>query len=185
MYRQVIGILVLCAFLFSCQSAEPSLSELLAQSKQIQGVERLDSLSLFYFTAPDCPLSEQYVAEMKTYAKAFPSVQQVWVVSTNFYSETEVQRYIQEYRISESVVLDSLSNIAKYLEIQVTPSVVLYDWSLQKIVYKGKIDDKIQALNLRKPKADTLFLEENIKAYLHHQDIPYPNTNAIGCSIEY
>lgn len=69
------------------------------------------------------------------------------------------------------------------LGASVTPEVVVFNESKEKILYKGRIDDSYARVGKRKRVTSTSELKEVLEAIKNDQPIQVSNTTAVGCFI--
>jgi peroxiredoxin len=137
-----------------------------------------------FFTTTDCPLSNNEVPEMnrtqRDYAArgvAFYAVQADTTIA-----DADVVQHTKEYQFSFPVLFDPHQMFAKFTGATTIPSaaVLTPDGTLQ---YLGRIDNRVEDFNVRRPEPTKFDLREALDAVLAGKPVPHPRTNAFGCAI--
>lgn len=145
----------------------------------------LDSaaLTVFVFLSPECPLCKNYSLVLNALTKQFSNdVAFYGIVPGRAYSKSDVQKFIDDYTIRFPVWIDVQKELSSYVRATVTPEVVLLT-KTGHLVYRGAIDDWVQALGQKKAKAQKHYLEEAISRRLQKKEVPVKQTTPIGCLI--
>lgn len=136
--------------------------------------------------APDCPLSQQYCKNFSALANKFERDGIVFwgVVPGNYYSQVELNHFVDSFQFNFPLVLDPEFEFLKAIRAKVTPEFFLLDDNL-KILYRGKMDDWAIAFAQKKVQPHYFYLENALQDFVNHQPIQTPETEAVGCVIEY
>ena len=187
----VIGVLTLTAGVRGVRTAPPSptdpLTFRLADTAGVVHTEReLTSAAavVFFFLAPECPISQGYVPEMNRIAQAYAArgVRVFGVQSDLTASEAEVSRHVAEYRYGFPVLVDRRQLLVDRTGVTVTPEAVLMTRG-GALLYRGRIDNRIVSLGVRRPEATRFDLRSAVDAALAGHTPSFTRTTAIGCSI--
>jgi len=137
------------------------------------------------FLSPDCPLCHSYTREFKILYDTFKDdFQFCGVLSGDYYTQNEIQHYIDSFHFDFPILIDDDFAFAKQLDAQVTPHFFLLDEN-GKALYDGRMDNWAIALGRKKLKADSFFLRDAIEAKLNNREISLRHTNPVGCVLEY
>jgi hypothetical protein len=190
--NMLLGLLLIC---FTGLRAQPlGMAETAFPTVQRFSMEKvnankpfvsLDSatLNVFVFLSPECPLCKNYSLVLNRLTKKFSKeVAFYGIVPGRTYSKEDVQQFINEYTISFPVWIDLQKALSSYLKATVTPEVVMLTKTGQ-LVYRGAIDDWVQALGQKKAKAQKHYLEDAISRRLQKKEVPVKQTTPIGCLI--
>lgn len=140
-------------------------------------------LHLFVFLSPECPLCKNYSLVLNTLQEKFSSnVRFYGIVPGRTYTEDEIQRFVDEYKIQFPVLQDRQKSLSNYVRATTTPEIVLLNQS-GGLVYRGAIDDWVQALGQKKAKPQQHYLENAIIQYLEKKEVLVKQTKPIGCLI--
>jgi thioredoxin-related protein len=141
------------------------------------------TLSLFVFLSPECPLCQNYTKTLNQLVKQFnEKVKVIGVVPGTAYSLTDITDFAKKYHTVFSISIDQQQLLTRYLQATVTPQVVLID-SVGNLVYKGAIDDWIVGLGKKKEKITMHYAADAIKQYLQLMPVTVKSTKAYGCKI--
>lgn len=145
--------------------------------------ESTKPLRLFIFLSPECPMCRQYSLLLKSLYKQYgQEVEFYGIVPGNAYTVEEVKKYRDEYGIAFPLVIDEAKALSNYLQVAVTPQVILLNSNYQ-MVYKGAIDNRLMALGKQRVKPTEDFLNNAISQGLHNKIVAVKRTKAVGCKI--
>jgi thiol-disulfide isomerase/thioredoxin len=140
-------------------------------------------LTALVFLSPECPLCKNYSLVLNTLQEKFSNkVRFYGIVPGRTYSAEDVQQYVDDYKMQFPVWIDLQKQLSTQLQASVTPEVVLISKS-GSLVYRGAIDDWVQALGQKKAKPQQHYLEEAITNYLQNKQVLVKQTTPIGCLI--
>ena len=145
-----------------------------------------DGILVVIFTRTDCPIANRYAPEIRRLWEEFqPQGVVFWLVYVDSPNSLEVvQKHLAEYKYPCPAYLDPDHNLAFLTGATVTPEAVVHDRT-HKIVYRGRIDDLFVDLGMSRTDAASHDLEDAISATLQDRPVEMPETEAIGCYIEY
>lgn len=141
-------------------------------------------LDLIVFVAPECPISEAILLNLKNISTEFAEEQLKiqLVVPGNLYSKSEVDSFIKVNNINFEVLIDSNAVFVKKYNASITPEVFLV--SNGKLIYTGAVDDRAIDNEIIKQSAAENYLYDAIKNTLEGKEVSVKKTKAIGCYIE-
>jgi peroxiredoxin len=187
----VTGVLTLVAGVRATGTASPSrtdpLTFRLTDTAGVVHTERelaAASAIVLFFLAPECPISQGYVPEMNRIAHAYGGrgVRVFGVQSDRAASDAEVSRHVAEYKYAFPVLKDPGLRLVTHTGATVTPEAVLMTRA-GALLYRGRIDDRIVSLGVRRPQATKFDLRSAVDAALAGRTTVFTRTTAIGCSI--
>lgn len=137
-----------------------------------------------FFTTTDCPLSNNDVPEMNRTRQdyeargvAFYAVQADVTIAN-----AEVQQHAKEYQFSFPVLLDPHQILVKMTGAATIPSAAVLS-SDGNLLYLGRIDNRVEDFNIRRPEPTKFDLREVLDAVLAGKPVAHPRTKAFGCAI--
>ncbi len=142
---------------------------------------------VFIFTRTDCPLSKRYTPEIKRLTEKFAAskiaVHLVFPGADE--SAATIRQYLEEYKYQLTAWRDPEHALAKMTGVSVTPEVAVFvpqkkSW---RIVYHGRIDDRVAAFGKMRPTAVVRDLEDTLTAITKKTSLKLQTTKAIGCYI--
>jgi len=140
-------------------------------------------LMLFIFLSPECPLCKNYSNSLSNlYNKFSKQVNFYGIVPGKAYSADEIKKFKQDYNIPFELLVDHDEKLTKYLQAVVTPQVILLNNNFE-LLYKGAIDNWLQALGKQRVKATEFFLQDALQQSLSNEKILIKRTKAVGCRI--
>jgi thiol-disulfide isomerase/thioredoxin len=142
----------------------------------------LDKNTVFIFLSPECPLSRNYIPELKRIQANYKNFEIIGVFPGKSYTAQEIKNFLNDYKITFSAVQDGEKKLTKLLNATVTPEVVLLN-KIGKRVYSGLIDDKIIELGQQKQVASKHFLTDAIESIETDKKVLVSFTKPIGCYI--
>lgn len=139
------------------------------------------------FVSPLCPLSENYTKTINEIADEFYTVKTeiavVAIIPGNNYSQAEIDKFLKDYPLRCSVLLDKDLALTKKLGAEVTPEVIVIDME-GKIIYSGAIDNWAVELGQKREVITEHYLVDVLSALRRHEPVTTPSTKAVGCFIE-
>lgn len=78
------------------------------------------------------------------------------------------------------VLYDHENKLASFLEVNITPTVLLLN-NNNEIIYKGAIDDKDIDIQISKVQKTVSYINNAINSYISDQKIDIPCTTPVGC----
>jgi peroxiredoxin len=150
---------------------------------QIKNFLSLQSILLFVFLSPECPLCKNYSPVLNTLAYQYgTSVKMIGIISGRTYSTSAVNAFAKKYKITFPLLIDKEKKLTNYLHATITPEVILLN-SKCELLYKGAIDNRVKALGIQKGQATEYYLTDAITQYLQHTAIAIKRQPATGCLI--
>ena len=142
---------------------------------------------LFVFTRSDCPISNRYAPELqRLYQKFSPLDITFWLVYVDP-EETahSIRTHLKEYGYPFGALRDPKHELVRLTGARVTPEVAVFvpDGTRQRMVYRGRIDDKYVDFGKERPEATTHDLEYVLDAILDGKPVKTETTPAVGCFI--
>ena len=143
-----------------------------------------DALSVFLFTRTDCPISNRYAPEVERLnAKFSPRGVVFWLVYPDPDEEGDaIRRHGEEFAYSLAALRDPEQALVRRTGATVTPEVAVFAGP-QRLVYRGRIDDRYVAFGEARPQATQRDLEDVLDALLSGRHVEPTTTTAVGCFI--
>ena len=140
----------------------------------------LQLTTVLVFTTTDCPISNRYAPEIQRLATKFASdVRFVFVYPVPADSEAAIREHRKKFGGGEWQ-RDPSQQLVKLTGVTVTPEVAVMTVD-QKILYRGRIDDRYIEFGKDRPKPTVRDLERSLDAILAGKPVPVVETKAIGC----
>ncbi|MFO0871071.1 MAG: redoxin domain-containing protein [Pirellulales bacterium] len=137
------------------------------------------------FLSVECPMSNAYLPELERLAEELgPAGLKVVGVNANAGQSWKViLAHAQEYQVDFPVVKDAGGRVAKHYEATICPEVVLLDGE-QRIVYRGRIDDRFVRRGGAAGQVGRADLAEAARELLAGRPVTVPRTDVLGCPID-
>ncbi len=141
------------------------------------------SLVLFIFLSPECPLSQNYsVALNELYLHYKAEVKVYGIFPGKAYKNNEITKFISKYTIRFPVFVDTEKKLTNYLHASVTPEVILLT-TQSLLIYRGAIDNRVQDLGVKRVKVTNYYLKDAIEQTVQKKHVLLKRTSAVGCLI--
>jgi hypothetical protein len=145
-----------------------------------------DSTSLYIFLLDECRISIFYTQQLNELHNKYGEDILFVGVFPNFSSKPDkIARWVADYKITFPTKTDYFKTISTKMGATVTPEVVLYNHTTDKILYQGRIDDQYTRVGQRKGKATRNDLREVLEKYTIGVAFETYSTEPIGCFINY
>src|SRR5271166_5465743 len=137
-----------------------------------------------FYTTTDCPLSNNDVPEMNRTRRDYESrgVAFYAVQADTTIADADVVQHAKEYQFSFPVLLDPHQVLVKMTGATTMPSVAVLtpDGTL---LYLGRIDNRVEDFNTRRPEPSKFDLRDALDAVLAGKPVTHSRTEAFGCAI--
>ena len=139
---------------------------------------------VLFFVTIDCPIANSYVPEMNRIRDAYTArgVAVYAVQADPTVPDADVARYAKDYRYGFPLLIDSKQTLVRYAGATVTPQVAILS-SDGKMLYLGRIDNRVADFGKQRPQATGFDLREALDAILAGKPVAHPVTKSIGCAI--
>lgn len=139
---------------------------------------------VFLFVRTDCTISNRYAPEMRRLFEKFAKRQVAfWLVYPDpGDSVAMIREHVAEYGYPGAVLRDPQHTLVGLTGATVTPEVAVFAGA-ERMVYRGRIDDRYGDLGRARPAPTTRDLENALEAALAGKPLPHPTTPAVGCFI--
>jgi hypothetical protein len=140
--------------------------------------------TVLVFVSIDCPISNRYAPEIKRlYDEFTPRGVRFWLVYPNpLDTEPAITTHLDAYGYPQIARRDREHALVKHAGATITPEAAVFDAG-QRLVYRGRIDDRFVELGRERPSATQHDLRNALSAFLTGQPIERPRTQAVGCFI--
>jgi peroxiredoxin len=139
---------------------------------------------VLFFTTTDCPIANSYVAEMNRIHDAYAARGiAFFAVQTDLaIPEADVIQYARDFRYGYPLLLDREQVLVRYVGAAITPQVAILGGD-GKLMYLGRIDDRVADFGKQRQKATVLDLRNSLDAVLAGRPVAHAATKSIGCAI--
>jgi len=139
------------------------------------------------FTRTDCPIANQAAPEIERVRALYADRGvRFWLVYVDPREPaSRVRAHMDEYALRVPVICDPDHALVRQAGVQVTPEAALYvhDEGVPRLVYRGRLDDRVAALGRQRPRATRFDLREAVESALAGKTSPLVITPAAGCQI--
>lgn len=135
------------------------------------------------FTSHECPIANAYAPTLRELAQGWAG-EPVRLFLVHVGPELTRERarvHARDYDLPGTILLDPAQRLARALGATRTPEAVVI--TAEGPVYRGRIDDRWQALGTRAPAATTQDLRLAVAAALRGEVVPPPHPPAVGCAM--
>jgi hypothetical protein len=142
------------------------------------------AMTVLIFVSIDCPVSNRYAPEIKRLHEEFTSrgVKFRLVYPNPLDDETAIGRHLRDFGYPPIAERDGDRTLVKMAGVTITPEAAVFD-AQQRLVYRGRIDDRFVELGRERPAATRRDLRNALTAVLAGKPVNPSNTQAVGCFI--
>ena len=142
------------------------------------------AMTVLIFVSVDCPVSNRYAPEIKRLHDEFAArgVRLRLVYPNPLDSETAIGRHLQDFGYPPIAERDRDHRLVKLAGATVTPEAAVFD-ARQRLVYRGRIDNRFVELGRERPAATENDLRNALTAALAGKPANPSRTQAVGCFI--
>lgn len=166
--------------------AQPAVTDLDGRAVDPLAADGGTRLTVLVFTRTDCPVANQVAPEIERVRTGFSQRGvRVWMVYLDPEEPLDrIRQHQREYGLGAPALRDTRHQLVARTGVRVTPEAVVYvhDSPSPRLVYRGRIDDRVIAPGRYRPSATTFDLRETIEAALQG-GASLTTTPAFGCEI--
>ncbi len=142
------------------------------------------AMTVLIFVSTECPISNRYAPEIRRLHEEFAmrGVRFRLVYPNPLDSEAAIARHLEEYGYPQIAERDPDHTLVKMAGATITPEAVAFD-GRQRLVYRGRIDDRFVELGRERPSAARRDLRNALTAILAGKRVSPSQTQAVGCFI--
>src|ERR1700733_13659050 len=137
-----------------------------------------------FFTGTGCPVRNSDVPEMNRTRQNYEArgVAFYAVQADTTITDADVLRHTEDFQFSFPLLFDPNQRLVKMTGATTIPSAAVLkpDGTL---LYLGRIDNRVEDFNVRRPEPTRFDLREALDAVLAGKPVPNPRTKAFGCAI--
>jgi len=137
-----------------------------------------------FFTTTDCHVSNSYVPEMNRIRSDYSArgVAFYAVQTDTTISDADVRKHAKDFGFTFPVLLDPEQELVRLTGATATPEAAVIS-SVGKVLYLGRIDNRVVDFDQRRPAATEHDLRNAIDAVLAGKPVVQPKGNIVGCAI--
>jgi hypothetical protein len=137
-------------------------------------------VTVYVFTTTDCPISNRLAPEIQRLAARFSEKAKfvlVYPVASD--SPELIREHVKKFAYSIETRRDIDQKLVKQTGVTVAPEVALLQGD--RVMYRGRIDDRYVELGRERPRPTTHDLEDALNAVIAGKPVAQRETRAVGC----
>src|SRR5262245_44320190 len=140
--------------------------------------------AVIIFVLHDCPISNKYAPEIQRLADEFTQKRiTFYLVQVDpQLSPKDARQHAKDYRYKLPILLDREHELVRHFKATTAPEVVVIGEN-QKVLYRGRIDDRYAAVGKPRQQVQRQDLRLALAAIVAEKPIEVAETKAIGCYI--
>ena len=142
------------------------------------------ALTVLIFVSIDCPVSNRYAPEIRRLHDEFTprGVRFRLVYPNPLDDEAAIGRHLRDFGYPNIAERDRDRTLVNMAGATITPEAAVFD-SRERLVYRGRIDDRFVELGRERPSATRRDLRDALTAVLAGKPVSPSQTQAVGCFI--
>ena len=142
------------------------------------------AMTVLIFVSTDCPISNRYAPDIKRLHDEFSprGVRFRLIYPNPLDSDGDIRTHLAEYGYPPIAQRDRDHALVKLAGASITPEAAVFDAS-ERLVYRGRIDDRFVELGRERPTATQPDLQRALTAILTGATVRPARTQAVGCFI--
>ncbi len=138
------------------------------------------------FFLEDCVIAKYYIPEIRDIYNTYHDKVRFIGLFPNFSSKPEeIDAFGTEHELEFELKSDYFKKVTRKFDVTITPEVVVYNATKDKVIYKGRIDNSYFKLSKRRRVITAHELRDVLSRITNGEDVPYSETQAIGCFINF
>ncbi len=145
-----------------------------------------DSFTVYYFLLEDCKICQYYTPTFQELYNSYnsDSLSFVGLFPNRFSSKDAINDFKEKYEIPFPLKPEYFQSKTKKFEVTITPEVVVYNETQEKILYKGRIDNSYYKLGRRRQVITARELETVLESIQKGEKVDVESQPALGCFIQ-
>ncbi len=144
-----------------------------------------DSVTVYVFLHESCLISQYYTLSLRELSEAFSNknLQFVGLFPNHSSKPEKIEAFKEKYKIPFPLKADYEKIKTAQFGATVTPEVIVFNETQNKILYQGRIDDAYARVGKRKQITSTSELKDALTAISNNRPIEVAQTTPVGCFI--
>lgn len=144
-------------------------------------------ITVYFFLLDECKICREYAPVINELYEEFHSEEIEFIgVFPNFASKREnIEKFKKEFDIKFELKTDYFKKLSHRFNAKVLPEVFVFDHSIDRVIYSGRIDDRYVSIGRRRQVIKTFNLMSALDNIIAQKDILITRTEPIGCFINY
>lgn len=139
--------------------------------------------TVLLFVMTDCPISNRYAPEVRRLHDEFAGTVRFWLVYVDTHRPVdELREHHSSFDYPFAGVRDVDGALVALAGATVTPEVVVFD-AAQRMVYRGRIDDRYVSFGVARRAPRTRDLHDRLRRLAAGEALAFSRTRAVGCYI--
>lgn len=139
-----------------------------------------EPIRVLVFTTTDCPISNRYAPEIERLAQKFKGQAKfVLVYPARADSLEMIREHVKKFAYSIDTLRDIDQKLSRSTGVTVTPEVAVMQGD--RVLYRGRIDDRFVELGRERARVTTRDLEDALTAITAGKAVAVRETRAVGC----
>ena len=142
------------------------------------------ALTVLIFVSVECPVSNRYAPEIQRLYQQFRAqgVRFELIYPNRLDSAASIDAHVKAFGLPASARRDPDHAVVRSTGATITPEAAVLDGQ-NRLLYRGRIDDRFVALGRERPDATTHDLRDAIALALQGRPVAPDRTQAVGCYI--
>ncbi len=186
-----VVFLLLCFSFLSCEKTKKvkerpdlyklKLASMLGDSLALNEVKN-DTVSVFVFLSPDCPIAQKYTLKLEEMAQNFSlkGFQFYGVFNGQLGYKKTALTFQEKYKISFPILKDEKNELKDFFGATISPEVFVIN-AKKEMLYQGMIDNWFFALGKKRKVISKHYLRDALVAVVEGKVVKVTATEAVGC----
>lgn len=139
--------------------------------------------TVLLFVMTDCPISNRYAPEVRRLHDEFAGAVRFWLVYVDAQRPAgELREHRDSFGYPFAALRDVDGALVALAGATVTPEVAVFD-AAQRMVYRGRIDDRFVSFGVARRAPRTRDLHDRLRRLAAGETLAFSRTRAVGCYI--
>jgi len=151
------------------------------------GAKAQDKNIVYIFLTETCPICKSATVELKKLNTEYSKQGYEFVglfPNENLTTEATRKAFSKKYKIDFNLIADTNQQLTKQFNATITPEVIVWNKTKQKIVYRGKIDNSFESVGKRRTITTEHYLRNAIESIQKNNSESITFTEPVGCFIQ-
>lgn len=139
---------------------------------------------VYIFVSETCPICLQMTPQLRTLLSKYNSKRiDFELVFPNPKSSdiSSISEYMTKYNLICPYIIDKRRKMTHKYDVKITPEIILLDKQINRILYRGKLDNQYEGLGKKRTIITEHYLEQALDQVIKGETVTIPYTEPIGC----
>jgi peroxiredoxin len=146
-----------------------------------------DKNTVYIFLSETCPICKSATLELNKLNNEYSQLGYEFVgifPNENVSNETTRNSFSKKYKLQFPLIADTNQQYKQRFNAKITPEVIVWNETKQKVIYRGKIDNSFESIGKRRTITTAFYLRNALESIQKNDSESITFTEPVGCFIQ-